>query len=450
MLKEQSFDWIRKTWANANLGDRRRNHRAMQLANSLLQAPTVSLPRATLTWKDLKAAYRLLNEEDVTHQALQVSHWAQVFESAKNQSGPVLFIQDGSVLDYSNRDGTSGLGPIGNHEGEGINLHSCLAISLGSKAPAILGLAYQKTWVRPEKSKRGTESRSQRRKRPTESDVWSNWIPTIDPKEKEYGPWVFVGDRGNDIFKFIDICRQKGWDCLYRACQNRVVCVRGEKRSMMPWIRSLDSAAVKEHILRSRDGKPARTIQLKISWGEIEIQPPAIDKKIRQPVLAWCVRCWNEEENLEWILITTSPVLDSGSAIEKAGWYSCRWIIEEYHKCLKTGCSIEKRRLQSVEGLMGLTGILGIIATKLLELRSISREAEEIPADKIIPEIFVRILKAKLSLKEDPLTVKAFWKQVARLGGFIGRRSDGDPGWQTLWGGWVRLLDMAWALEKCG
>jgi hypothetical protein len=450
MLKEQSFEWIEKTWTNVKLGDKRRNRRAIKLAQHLLQNPAVSLPRATLSWSDLKAAYRLLNEEDVTHQALQENHWMQVLDLARNQKNPVLFIQDGSVLDYSNREATWGLGPIGNHEGEGINLHSCLVVSLRSCAPTILGLAHQTVWVRPKQAKRGRESKAQRRKRPTEADAWSNWIPMADLDQKKGTLRVFIGDRGNDIFKFVEICKQKGWDCLYRACQNRVVHIKGKKCSLMPWIRSLDVSGKKEHILRSREGKPARTIELKISWGEMEIQPPDIDKKAKSPVTAWCVRCWNEEENLEWILVSTVPVLDVESAIEKAQWYSYRWIIEEYHKCLKTGCSIEKRYLQSAEGLMALVGILGIIATKLLELRSISREVEEIQAEEAVPEILIRVLTRKLCLKDTNLTMRTFWRQVARLGGFIGRKSDGDPGWQTLWGGWLRLLDMTWAIEKCG
>lgn len=450
MFKEQSFEWVEQTWTNVKLGDKRRNQRTIKLAQHLLQNPAVSLPRATLSWSDLKAAYRLLNEEDVTHQALQENHWAQVLDLARNQKNPVLFIQDGSVLDYSGREAISGLGPIGNHEGTGINLHSCLAVSLRSHTFTILGLAYQTVWVRPEKARRGTESRTQRHKRPTEADIWSNWIPVADLGQKKEAPRVFIGDRGNDIFKFVDVCKQKKWDCLYRACQNRVIHVKGKKYSLMPWIRSLDIGGKKEHSLRSRDGKPARTIELKISWGEMEIQPPQIDKKVKSPITAWGVRCWNEEENLEWILISTLPVLDIQSAVEKAQWYSYRWIIEEYHKCLKTGCSIEKRHLQSAEGLMALVGILGIIATKLLELRSISREAEEIQVGEVIPEIFIRVLTRKLCLKDNFITIKGFWKYVARLGGFIGRKSDGDPGWQTLWGGWLRLLDMTWAVEKCG
>jgi len=92
MFKEQQVEWIEKTWTNVKLGDKRRNQRTIKLAQHLLQNPAASLPRATLSWGDLKAAYRLLNEEEVTHQALQKNHWDQVLELARNHKNPVLFI----------------------------------------------------------------------------------------------------------------------------------------------------------------------------------------------------------------------------------------------------------------------------------------------------------------------------------------------------------------------
>jgi len=46
---------------------------------------------------------------------------------------------------------------------------------------------------------------------------------------------------------------------------------------------------------------------------------------------------------------------------------------------------------------------------------------------------------------------------TARLGGFLARKQDGLPGWQTIWHGWQRLLWMYEGLEtlqlkgnKCG
>ena len=52
------------------------------------------------------------------------------------------------------------------------------------------------------------------------------------------------------------------------------------------------------------------------------------------------------------------------------------------------------------------------------------------------------IICKKYGLDQRKITVKEFWRTVAMLGGFLGRKSDGDPGWQTTWKGWLRLLDM--------
>ena len=60
-----------------------------------------------------------------------------------------------------------------------------------------------------------------------------------------------------------------------------------------------------------------------------------------------------------------------------------------------------------------------------------------------IPELMVKTLVAgRLEVSEKKMSLGEFWRNVARVGGFIGRKSDGDPGWQTLWKGWLRVLEM--------
>jgi hypothetical protein len=157
-----------------------------------------------------------------------------------------------------------------------------------------------------------------------------------------------------------------------------------------------------------------------------------------------------------WILFTSIPVTDKNSAFIQIDWYSCRWLIEEYHKCLKSGCAIEKRQLESANGLVTLLGFFAVVAVRLLQLRELSRSNPLLPAQNFVPPMMLNILVARLGLLCDDLTLGEFWKCVARLGGFLGRKSDGLPGWQTLWRGWCRLMDMCWAidfstqsLEKC-
>src|SRR3712207_194620 len=94
----------------------------------------------------------------------------------------------------------------------------------------------------------------------------------------------------------------------------------------------------------------AATANLNVVWiyklqgRALTIQPPATgSERKQQPIDGWCIRVWEESSgDLEWILFTSVPVTDDNSALIQIDWYTCRWLIEEYHKCLKTGCAIEK------------------------------------------------------------------------------------------------------------
>ena len=52
------------------------------------------------------------------------------------------------------------------------------------------------------------------------------------------------------------------------------------------------------------------------------------------------------------------------------------------------------------------------------------------------------LLEKKLGQPKGGWTNRNLIRAVARVGGFIGRKSDGEPGWQTIWRGWQRLMWM--------
>ena len=125
-----------------------------------------------------------------------------------------------------------------------------------------------------------------------------------------------------------------------------------------------------------------------------------------------------------------------------------RGCFEEYHKALKTGCAIEQRRLADAAGLTALLGFLAPLAVRLLHLRETARRAPETPAAAAVPEpLLVALARLRRRPLPTPLTVRDFWRETAKLGGFLGRNSDGEPGWQTLWHGVLRLLDAAQVLD---
>jgi len=99
--------------------------------------------------------------------------------------------------------------------------------------------------------------------------------------------------------------------------------------------------------------------------------------------------------------------------------------VEDYHHCLKTGCRIEERQLQSTERLLRLLGLLSPLAVRLLQLRDLSRQAPERPAQSVIEPETLTVLATHVGLSPSSMTVGTFWTEVARMGGYLARRGDG-------------------------
>jgi hypothetical protein len=443
--------WAQRQWGETQLGDQRRTRRAVRVGAALASQPAASLPQQTASWSELKAAYRLLNEPDATHQALSEPHWYSTRRAARSRAGTVLFIQDTSELDFTAHSQTTGLGWIGNTGGRGFLMHSCLAVRANAMpALELVGLAGQEVWTRHE-VKKGRETRHQRRQRRTEFDVWAEVVEQIGAAPESGTLWVSVGERASDVFSYFRRATSLGWHCLVRVSQDRVIETAGGARAhLLTWAREeLAPQAHKRITLRGRDGRPQREVELQVGWSEVRICAPRLGpERQAEPITGWCIRCWEESaepERVEWILFSTVEVRTQAAALEQVQWYSCRWVIEEYHKCLKTGCRMEARQLESAEGLLALLGFLAIIALRLLQLRELARTEAERPAQEVVPQVMVEVVRARLQIMtREPLTVRQFWHAVARLGGFIGRKSDGEPGWQTLWRGWLRLQDLSW------
>src|SRR5215469_1658733 len=119
--------WAEQTFGQARLGDRRRTRRAVKAAGGMVRDPAASLPKSQQTWKDVKAVYRLLDEPEVTFEALMQPHWQQTRAALQGES-VVLLVQDTTEIDLSAHGSMTGLGPIGNGQGRGFLLQTMLAV----------------------------------------------------------------------------------------------------------------------------------------------------------------------------------------------------------------------------------------------------------------------------------------------------------------------------------
>lgn len=426
--------WIENQWPSKIFMDPRLHKRTIKIAKAFLEFPDRSIPKRFSSIAEVKGCYRFFNQSQVNHQMLQSIHYENTQEEALKPDGKVLFIQDGSELTYNTHRWTSGLGPTADWSGHGIMFHSCLAIKFNKGSSQMIGLAAQKVWIR----------QSQKYEKETsEGDIWQEVIADIGPSQSH---WITVGDRASDIFSFIEKLSLSNWNCVIRTTHDRKIRVNDTEYKLKAHLRSLPAQTTIKHTIRAKEGTRSKDCVLNLSWTKADLFGP---QRSRKSITGFYVRAWCEEDpTIEWILFTFLPVISAENAVEVVEIYKQRWIIEEYHKCLKSGCKIEEAQLKTADRLLVLFGILGVIATRLLILRDISRLNPNEMANKHIEPLEVKIITNFYQLTHS-LTLKEFWKRVATLGGFLGRKSDGDPGWQSLWTGWLRLQDMCRGAQCC-
>ena len=268
--------------------------------------------------------------------------------------------------------------------------------------------------------------------------------------------WVHVSDRGSDIFEYMRACVDQHKDFVVRAKNNREVSSPDmepdETSHVFDFIRAQPAAAdsAYEVNVSARPGQPARIAQVMLAWAKVDLAVPAhlsSDLQAKGALSIYIVRAYEPNpppgvEVVEWLLLTTRPVLTLAQAQQIVSWYECRWLCEEYHMCLKTGCKIEASQLDDGADIQRLLGFATPIAVRLLQLKQLVHQTPDRLASQVIDPLMVQVLALRHKVIAATLTLAEFWKRVARLGGHLGRTSDGDPGWRTLWKGWQLLSDL--------
>lgn len=442
---EKPQEWARKTFAAAELGDLRRTDRLVQIAAALAEKPAASLPEAMRDVSETLAAYRFLKTEQVSHEQIMQPHWMQT-RAMMQEREHVLLIADATQITLTTHTSTTGLGPVGQGErGRGFYVHTVLAVDAQSKE--VLGCAYQEPWIR-QPAPPG-ETREQRKRRARESQIWERSAQQIGSSVGN-NQWIHVGDSGADIFTFWERCRSLGCGFVIRVCQDRLIAPLQEEAAAVRCLQHLRQRAhrlpaqsAQVLSLRAEHQRPAREALLQLSWEPVLIQPPQHGASWEgKELAAWVIRVWEPEppegqKPLEWLLVTTVPLSTTEQAWERVNWYRWRWLDEDFHHALKTGCQIEGRQMRSVEALLRLLGILTPMALRLLLLREMAQTAPDTEASQVLSPQVLQVVAALSKHPTSHLSARDLWRVIASLGGYFNRNGDGPPGWKTLWRGWI-------------
>ena len=449
MEEPEGDEWIQEEFAWVDLGDERRKRRLLQIVAALHGQPRASLPTALGNPAALKAAYRFFDNPANEAERILDSHVLATYQRAA--TGPVvLAIQDTTYLDLSQFPTTKGLGPLTTDYRQGLLVHSTLAIT-PERVP--LGVLQQQVWAREAQSFAHLQDHKRRPIEEKESHKWLLGLESVlAARQAVPGThWVCVTDREGDLFDLFVQPRPEGVDLLVRATQDRVV-VATEARRIWDALRRTPIAAQIAIQVPKTPKHPARTARVDVHWKALSLQPPArLQAEQKAPLEMWAVWVIEPqgpagESALEWMLLTTVAVHTPEEALERVDWYACRWGIEVWHKVLKSGCRIEMRQLRDAENLKRLLSVFSVVAWKILYGTMLARALpDELCTIFFEPEEWQAAYCALHQVASPPAetpTLREAIRMVAQLGGFIGRKGDGEPGVTVLWRGFQRLHDL--------
>ena len=430
------MSWAQDEFKTLELGDQRLNARAVLLAERLSSKPTESIPNACLGWAETQAAYRFLRNPRSDWQALLQPHWASSLERMR-QHKVVLNIQDTTELDFNGRQ-TAGLGPLSYEAQRGMYLHPTYAVSPEREPQGVLD-AWM--WSRQPKDSNGKRAGIK------ESLRWIEGYERVAERAQALPQvrQVYVADREADILALLVKARDLKYaaDYLIRCQHNRAL-PSGDKL----WAR-LAQAPVLGSVrfeLPAGRGRKARPVQQSIRAEQVEIADGMGGQLSVTCVLAEEANPPAGAKPVVWRLLSNRQVGTLEQAVELIDWYRARWEIELFFLILKEGCRIEALQLGHVERIETALALYLVVAWRINRLMRLGRSLPELPADLLLEADewqAAYILNKKPVPKKTP-ELNSVVRLIARLGGFLGRKGDGEPGAKTLWLG---LRDIAVFVE---
>jgi len=418
------------------------------------QQPTVSIPQACGQWGDIKAAYRFFDNEAVKPEQLLAPHREATVRRMQTHR-VVLAVQDTTSLNYSTHPDTEGLGPISNNADKTIGLlvHSTLALTVGGEP---LGLLDVQVRSRDPQHFGGGRNAQQRNHKPVAQKESQRWLDSLRACQQAaprcpQSTLVNVADREGDIYELFEQALQPEAQgrvhLLVRAQHNRQVQQSAEQK-LWPHLAAQPAAATVSVQVPRQTGQASRLARLTIRFGPVTLSAPML--KEQKPTLSlWAIQAQEEHPSsghkpILWRLLTTLPLASAAAAVEKLQWYCQRWQIEVFHKVLKSGCNIEQRQMETAQRLRRVLMMDLIVAWRIFMLSKAARQNPDASAADWLLEKEWKVLSAYMKKQpaQAPPTLRQAVRWIGQLGGFIGRKSDGEPGPIVLWRGLQRLHDL--------
>lgn len=452
MSKAKATDVV-DDYVGADLGDARLNARLVSTAAMVSAQPDSSFPKSASDDAELEATYRFLSNKRVSPAAILAPHVRQTLRRASTCER-VVIAHDTTEFNF----GTSrraDLGYVAQGASFGFFGHFALAID-GSESRMPLGVAAH------EMLRREVKKKTEKKEKTDPSNEFHRWARVIKEAQEQFESVrpIHVMDREADSYELMVDLAKSRTRFVIRLSQTMRATAK-ESASMAEVIERARTVARRDVPITARGRSPlpsrrksfpprdARLAHLEVSATTVTVARPHSSRADQPKTLTLnVVRVFEpnppeQESPVEWRLWTNEPVNTEAEILAIVDAYRCRWRIEEFFKALKTGCAIEKRQLESYQGLINTVALMAPIAWRLLHLRTLAREQEQLPATHALTPSQLLCLGAVLRKRGRPPlpevpTARDAMLGVAALGGHI--KNNGEPGWIVLGRGLDDLL----------
>lgn len=486
--------WTTFELQTSHIGDVRLDQRYASILEGLAESPQLSIPAALDGWAEVQGAYRFFANKKVTLDKVLAPH-IDATTARIAETEVVLVIQDTTEIDITKpNECMAGAGPLDGSSSNRRGFH--LHVNAAFRPDGLyLGLIAALIWAREpaDDSKSAKQRAQERRNKPPEEKESHRWIEgflsAADLARPEGTQVVSIADSEGDIYELFQEAAGAAakashpTDFIVRACHDRVLGpIEGallppggadlgpNEAGPAPTAPTLYGRASSAEVLTEFDlevqGRPAkvkvdgdrdkartpRTAHMEVRAFEVMVPPPKT-KQIEcgpepTPLNVVFVREAsppNGEAPVEWMLLTTLPIGTKAEALKVVEYYKKRWMIELLFKTLKSGCNVEKSQLESHERFWPLVGVLLVVAWRVMSVTWLARVKPEAPATQAFSEMECQAAFGASGTAypkgRDP-TMKEMLEQVARLGGWLGRKHDGPPGTKAVWTGMQRLSNI--------
>jgi hypothetical protein len=290
-------------------------------------------------------------------------------------------------------------------------------------------------------------------------------MPVTDEGEKESAKWLYgmeqarqilhetagdppvpqlihVMDREGDTYEVLMAIEEAGESAVIRRAQNRRVDDPLATAQVAIRHQPLQGYAT---IAVPRQGEqPERVALVEVRSMTVTLTPDRAKYPHAWPMIWNFVEVWEPAppvgvEPLHWLLWTRESIATLEDTLQVVKYYTHRWRIEEFHLVLKSGCQIEKLRLETWERLDKAVRVNSAVAARIVLLREVARTTPEAPALQVLQteevEALVNQFGKKKPLSAEHVTIRQAVLWIGRLGGHLNRKRDGMPGVRTLWRG---------------